>query len=71
MVGGILQTFHRGLKMLNPQVQSSIFLPLGCQNQRYALPMSHQVPSGSSKLNKVIFALRTLTSTVQNVDSKV
>jgi len=43
----------------------------GFQNQTYAPPSSHLAPSGSSEINKVIFALGTLTSVMQNINSKI
>ena len=46
-------------------------MPPGFQNQIYAPSSSHPAPFGSSEIDKVIFTLGTLTSIVQNVDSKV
>jgi len=55
----------------NPQAQSSILTPPCFRNQRYAPPTSHQAPSGSSDIDKLISALGTLTFVIQNADSKV
>ena len=48
----------------NPQAQSYRPIPPGFQNQIYAPPSSHQAPSRSSDIDKVLSSLDTLTSVV-------
>jgi len=66
-----LNFLWRSQNVEKPHAQSSRPTLPSFQNQRYAPPSSHPAPSGSSKIHKVISALGTLTSIVQNVDSKV
>jgi len=61
----------RSQNVENPQAQSYRPTPPDFQNQRHAPPSSHQAPSGSSDIDKVLYALDTLTSVVQNMDARV
>ena len=57
--------------MDNLQTQTSRPTPHGFQNQRYAQRPPPPPPSISLELDKVVSALSTLTSVVQNVNIRV
>jgi len=72
MVRRIILTFlARFQNIENPQAPSSRPTPLGFQNKRYAhLPPPPPPPMGL-ELDKVVSALSTLTSIIQNMNTKV